>query len=155
MKNSLHQTHFVYVSVCHFLPWIVRVLLFFLYHHQYSGGQAFQGQGGFYGAAGHRAAAGDHADDGRGLMLAVASDVEAIENVMDEVDRLESLLRSEDETSVSSKTIELKANIKKLVTAPEFVEALNRLEVQGAPIWGLSTAEREMIVEAKEKMRQA
>ena len=88
-------------------------------------------------------------------MLAVASDVEAIENVMDEVDRLESLLRREDETSVSSKTIELKANIKKLVTAPEFVEALNRLEVQGAPIWGLSTAEREMIVEAKEKMRQA
>eukprot|EP00527_Entomoneis_sp_CCMP2396_P008619 CAMPEP_0198154822 /NCGR_PEP_ID=MMETSP1443-20131203/68806_1 /TAXON_ID=186043 /ORGANISM="Entomoneis sp., Strain CCMP2396" /LENGTH=163 /DNA_ID=CAMNT_0043821537 /DNA_START=32 /DNA_END=523 /DNA_ORIENTATION=+ len=120
----------------------------------YSGGQAFEGQGGFYSSGGHRASAGDrdHQQDGREFMLAVASDVQAIEHVMDEVDRLESLLESEDSGAVTNKSMELKNAIKKAVTAPDFVEALKRLEVEGAPVWGLSTAEREMIVLAKEKM---
>ena len=86
----------------------------------------------------------------------MAGDVETIGQTMDEVERLESLLRNEEEeqqsTSVTSKSIEIKSSIKKLLTAKEFAEALNRLEVEGAPVWGLSTDEREMIVLAREKM---
>ncbi|KAL7565031.1 hypothetical protein ACA910_020742 [Epithemia clementina (nom. ined.)] len=124
----------------------------------YSGGQAMEGQGGFYGSGGARAAAYDSSQDtkeeGRNFVLAVAGDVQTISETMDEVERLENLLRSEEEgsSSVTSKSIEIKSAIKKLLTAKDFAEALNRLEVQGAPVWGLSTDEREMIVSAREKM---
>lgn len=78
---------------------------------------------------------------------------------MDELDKLESLLRREEEkhkaASPPDKTVlQLKASIKKLMTAPEIVEALNRLEIQGEPVWGLSTDEREMIVLAREKFNE-
>lgn len=50
--------------------------------------------------------------------------------------------------------IELKAQIKKLMTSPEVSEALDRLEIQGEPVWGLSTEEREMIVMCREKIKE-
>jgi hypothetical protein len=88
----------------------------------------------------------------------MASDVQKITTVMDELDRLESLLRREEETqktkSSSPEQIRLKASIKKLMTAPDVVEALNRLEIQGEPVWGLSTDEREMVVLAREKFNE-
>ena len=114
-----------------------------------------EGQGGFYGSGGARATTEDlGSTDGRNMVLAVAGDVQTISDTMDEVERLESLLQesSSQETVVTTKSIELKASIKKLLTAHEFADALNRLEVEGAPVWGLSTDEREMIVLAREKM---
>ena len=74
---------------------------------------------------------------------------------MDELEVLESLLRHEgDEGVTTSKSIELKSAIKKLMTAPEVLEALNRLEIQGEPVWGLSSEEREMIMLAREKVNE-
>ena len=87
-------------------------------------------------------------------MIAFAADVEKIAAVMDQLDALEAELREEGKDSVSSKSLELKANIKKLMTAPDVTEALDRLEIQGEPVWGLSSDEREMIVLAREKMNE-
>ena len=121
---------------------------------QYSGGQATEGQGGFYGSGGARAAVLDYNsdDDERSKMLALAADVQKITQVMDELEKLESLLRAEDPGSVTGKSMELKNAIKKLMTAPEVLESLNRLEIQGSPVWGLSSEEREMIIAAREKV---
>lgn len=84
----------------------------------------------------------------------MAKDVETVSSAMDEYMTLERLLENEG-TEVNNKSIELKAAMKKLMTSPEFVAALNRLEVQGEPVWGLSTEEREMIFMAREKMNSS
>ena len=91
-------------------------------------------------------------DQERQRMIALAADVQHIQTVMEELDVLENLLRSEGEDNVSSKSIELKASIKKLMTDPTVLESLNRLELEGQPVWGLSSEEREMIVMAREKV---
>ena len=93
--------------------------------------------------------------DGRQAVLAMAADVEKISTVMDELYKLESELYDEGQGSVSSKAIELKASIKKLITSPDVTEALDRLEVQDEPVWGLSAEEREMIKMAKKKMNES
>ena len=101
-------------------------------------------------------------DGGRAAVLAIASDVQKITDVMDELETLESLLRHEtpdnsadtSDSSPTAKSIEIKASIKKLMTAPDVVEALNRLEIQGEPVWGLSSEEREMIVLARDKVNE-
>lgn len=125
---------------------------------QYSGGQATEGQGGFYGSGGARKIdnAGEHTQQMQ--MLALAADVQKITAVMGEVETLESLLESETKASngeVTGKSIEIKANIKKLVTSPEFTESLNRLEIQGSPVWGLSSDERELIIDARAKVLES
>ena len=113
-----------------------------------------QGQGGFYGSGGARVIKSSDVDsEGRQALLAYAADVK-ISAVMDELYALESELRDEGEDSVSSKSLELKSSIKKLMTSPDVTEALDRLEIQGEPVWGLSTDEREMIVLAREKMNE-
>lgn len=141
------------------------------YSLQYSGGQATEGQGGFYGSGGARAAfkpsttqdealEQDGDDKGATLFLALAADVQRVSLTMKEVQTLESLLSSSssssstEEETVDSKSIEVRQSIKKLMTAPEFSESLLRLEVQGQPVWGLSSAEREMIVLAREKVNE-
>mmetsp|Transcript_38605 Transcript_38605/g.78871 ORF Transcript_38605/g.78871 Transcript_38605/m.78871 type:complete len:94 (+) Transcript_38605:515-796(+) len=91
-------------------------------------------------------------------MLALAADVQKITDVMGEVETLESLLESENESSkgeVTGKSIEIKSSIKKLVTSPEFTESLNRLEIQGEPVWGLSSEERELIIDARTKVLES
>ena len=85
-------------------------------------------------------------------LLALAADVEKIDVTMKELEVLESLLSSEETNKVTSKSIELRQNIKKLMTSPEFLDSLNRLEVNGQPIWGLNSDEREMITLAREKV---
>ena len=85
-------------------------------------------------------------------MLALAQDVETIRAVMEQVEDFSSQLQSE--TAVSSKGIELKNAIKKLLTNPAVEQSLNNLEVQGSPVWGLSTQEREMIMLAREKRNE-
>lgn len=129
----------------------------------YSGGQATEGQGGYYGSGGARKlkeCTGGTDDDEptqwqRPQMLALAADVSKITSLMDEVDTLENLLH-EQTTSTSStptgKMIEIKSKIKKLCTQPELVECLNRLEIDGEPVWGLSSDERDMIVKARNRV---
>jgi glutamine amidotransferase PdxT len=83
-------------------------------------------------------------------MMALAADVQTIQQVMSELEVFENVLRNEDESHVSSKSIEVKASIKKLMTDSQVLESLNRLELEGQPVWGLSTEEREMIMLARE-----
>ena len=146
---SFYLSHLVYLRV--FCLFENQSLAFL----QYSGGQATEGQGGFYGSGGARVISSSDVDsDGRQALLAMAADVEKISSVMDELYKLESELFDLKEDSVSSKAIELKASIKKLITSPDVTEALDRLEVQDEPVWGLSADEREMIILAKQKMNE-
>jgi hypothetical protein len=105
--------------------------------------------------------------EGRNRVIAMAADVQRIQSTVTELDALEHLLLSEQEESnskssgrsndgstITSKTIELKNSIKKLITSPDVVESLNSLEIQGSPVWGLSTEEREMIVYLRDKMNE-
>ena len=118
---------------------------------QYSGGQATEGQGGYYGSGGSRVLPTTRAEHHIEL-LALAADVEKIYQTMKELETLESLLLAGQKDEVSGKSIELRQSIKKLMTAPAFLESLNRLEFNGQPIWGLSTDEREKINLAREKV---
>jgi hypothetical protein len=123
---------------------------------QYSGGQATEGQGGYYGSGGarHNMDQTYLGDESRRVVLALAADVEKIRNTMEELESLEALLLAESGDQVTPKQMELKNAIKKLMTAKEFVESLNRLEVEDKPVWGLSTEEREMVVTARDKVNE-
>lgn len=92
-------------------------------------------------------------DVSRQNMLALAADVQKITAVMKELDTLEGLLECETDAT-TGRSIELKAGIKKLMTHPEVLESLNRLEIQGSPVWGLSSEERELIITAREKVNE-
>jgi hypothetical protein len=91
--------------------------------------------------------------DTQNFMLALSGDVENIISVMKELDTLELELSQEQESSGRS-MIEIKANIKKLMTHPDVLESLDRLEFQGEPVWGLSSDERELIMMAREKVNE-
>mmetsp|Transcript_455 Transcript_455/g.855 ORF Transcript_455/g.855 Transcript_455/m.855 type:complete len:160 (-) Transcript_455:2671-3150(-) len=124
----------------------------------YSGGQASEGQGGFY-AAFNRASGGEKHDEiddteaKRRSLLAMAADVQKISSVMKELETLEGLLQRESDPT-TGRSIEIKSSIKKLMTHPEVLQALDRLETEGGPVWGLSSEERDMIVEAREKVNE-
>ena len=97
--------------------------------------------------------------DPRPQMLALAADVTNITNTMQEVENLEQILletvesnENGEEGGITGKTIEIKSKIKKACTNPEFIDSLNRLEVNGEPIWGLSGDERDMIMDARTKV---
>ena len=64
-------------------------------------------------------------------------------------DRLEEMLENESDPA-SGRSIEIKAGMKKIMTQPEVIQSLDRLEVQGQPVWGLSVQERELIQLARE-----
>ena len=53
--------------------------------------------------------------------------------------------------ALDEKVIEAKGNLKKLMTGDEVTELLSSLEMGGEPVWGLSTKERRLVREAKEK----
>lgn len=120
----------------------------------YSGGQATEGQGGYYGSGGSRVIE-PPVVSGRSQLLALAADVERVFSVMEELQTLESLLARESEDGISGKNIELRNSIRKLMTGAEFLDSLGRLEVQGSPVWGLSASEREMITLAREKVNSS
>ena len=136
---------------------------------QYSGGQESVGQGGFYASGGARAAdtttssssSSPTIEESRMSMLALAADVQKISSVMKELETLENLLAHDKERdgggggeTVSGRSIEIKASIKKLMTQPDVLESLNRLEIQGKPVWGLSSDERELIIMARDKVNE-
>ena len=121
---------------------------------QYSGGQATEGQGGYYGSGGSRVIE-PPVVTGRSQLLALAADVERVVSVMEELQTLETLYARESEDGISGKNIELRNSIRKLMTGAEFLDSLGRLEVQGSPVWGLSASEREMIILAREKVNSS
>ena len=142
------------------------------FHIQYSGGQESVGQGGFYASGGARAvdpsssssssSSSPTIEESRMSMLALAADVQKISSVMKELETLENLLAHDKERdgggtateTVSGRSIEIKASIKKLMTQPDVLESLNRLEIQGKPVWGLSSDERELIIMARDKVNE-
>jgi hypothetical protein len=86
-------------------------------------------------------------------MLAMAADVQKVTSVMSELETLEGLLQRETDPT-TGRSIEIKANIKKLMTNPELLAVLDRLETKGGPVWGLSSEERDLIIEAREKVNE-
>jgi hypothetical protein len=90
-------------------------------------------------------------------MLAMASDVQTIVRTMEELEKFEHLLQREETENpgkVSGKSIEIKNSIKKLMTTPEVLDTLNRLEWKGSPVWGLNMAERALVEAAREKVNE-
>ena len=90
-------------------------------------------------------------------MLALATDVEHIKMILDEIETLEHLLHKDQEehdNQVTNRSVELRGLIKHLVTNKEFSDCLDRLEQEGKPIWGLSSEEHDLISLAREKINQ-
>ena len=95
LTSVLFWTH---ALACHFPQYL----------YQYSGGQATEGQGGFYGSGGARVIKSSEVDsEGRQALLAMAADVEKISAAMDELYQLE----LEKEDGVTTKSIEIKASM--------------------------------------------
>lgn len=87
----------------------------------------------------------------------MAADVQSVTHVMDELETLEHILQREETESpgqVSGRSIEIKNSIKKLMTNSDFQGALNRLTLNGSPVWGLSMSERELVELAREKVNE-
>jgi hypothetical protein len=114
----------------------------------YSGGQASTGQGGFYGSGGARASSG--AVPHHPEAVARQADIAELSKIMSDVDAMENELRTLGGT-VTTRTIEIKARIKKTISNPKVREMLNRLEIKGEPVWGLSSKERDLVRAAKIK----
>jgi hypothetical protein len=108
----------------------------------YSGGHANYGQGGFYASGGSRVVAS--IPDHNPRALASQQDILELARIYADVENLESQLRAEG-TAVNSKTIELRSMIQKMVKNPKVLEILNRLEIKGEPVWGLSSQERDLV----------
>ncbi|GMI46261.1 hypothetical protein TrCOL_g310 [Triparma columacea] len=117
----------------------------------YSGGHASEGQGGFYGSGGARILQGSTSQ--RAGAVAHAGDVMELERVVGEVEKTEGLILQEGK-GVSNKVIELKATLKKIVTAPAVTEIMNKLEYKGEPVWGLSESERELVAYMRQKVNE-
>eukprot|EP00956_Cyclotella_meneghiniana_P014532 scaffold21794_cov47-Cyclotella_meneghiniana.AAC.2 len=133
------------------------ILAFFLgaLRFHYSGGQASEGQGGFYGSGGARVSTTE--TEHKPEMMALATDVENLTLVMEEVYNLEQTLEEEKakaDGGVSGKTLEISSKIKKIMTSVDVMETLKRLEVEGEPVWGLSSEERELVHDARQKVNE-
>lgn len=115
----------------------------------YSGGQESIGQGGFYGSGGSRKVEAPKRYAGA---TAAMNDIAELVAIMEQVEMLESELRSLGKT-VNSRSIEIKARLKKVISNPKVAELLNRLEIKGEPVWGLSSKERDLVRAARDKYR--
>ncbi len=69
---------------------------------------------------------------------------------MTEVEHLEAELRGLGNI-VNSRSIEVKARMKKTISNPKVRDLLEKLEIKGEPVWGLSSKEREMVRAARIK----
>jgi len=94
----------------------------------YSGGHASQGQGGFYGSGGTRIATSSptHHPEATARM----ADIMELKQLMESISIMESELFSLGPV-VSSRTIEIKARIKKMVSNPKVRDLINKLEIKG------------------------
>jgi len=118
----------------------------------YSGGQATTGQGGFYGSGGSRVR--DVKPAHHPEAIARQADIMELIQIMDSVELLENELRSLS-GPVSSRSIEIKARLKKTISNPKVRELLNRLEIKGEPVWGLSSKERDLVRSARQKYMES
>lgn len=121
----------------------------------YSGGQASEGQGGFYGSGGARASKLE--TEHKPEMVALAADVENLTLVMEEIYKLDAMLEEEKESadsSITGKSLEISSKIKKIMTSVDVMDCLNRLEVEGEPVWGLSSEERDLVHAARQKVNE-
>jgi hypothetical protein len=109
----------------------------------YSGGHANVGQGGFYGSGGSRVSKNVVAHHPEAM--ARQADIKDLVAIMNEVESIDTDLQSLGNV-VSSRSIELKARLKKTVQNPKVRELLARLEIKGEPVWGLSVKERSLVV---------
>jgi hypothetical protein len=105
-------------------------------------------QGGFYGSGGARKASG--APPHHPEAIARQSDINELTLIMNEIESLEQELRTIGGV-VNTRSIEIKARIKKTISNPKVREMLNRLEIKGEPVWGLSSKERDLVRAAKQK----
>ena len=113
----------------------------------YSGGQASAGQGGFYGSGGSRViASAAH----RPEASAQAADITEVAALMLTVTDLEAKLVGMG-NDVTTESIAIKNQINKLVRNPSVKALLERLEIKGEPVWGLSVSEREIVKDLKAK----
>lgn len=127
----------------------------------YSGGQASSGsgQGGYYGSGGARAKAEaksthDITQEQRSKMLAISTDVETIQLIMEEIQKMEDLLREdqiENDNEVTDRSVEIRGKMKSLVSQ-QLLESLERLEIEGGPKWGLTSEEHDLVMLAREKV---
>ncbi|GMH58638.1 hypothetical protein TL16_g08984 [Triparma laevis f. inornata] len=120
----------------------------------YSGGQAVVGQGGFYGSGGSRSATAPDARQ-RPEAVAHAADIKSLHTVITEIDTLESKLLSYPENEVSNEIIGLRSQMKKLVTRPDIMTILDKLEYDGEPVWGLNERERDVVKTLRAKVNEA
>eukprot|EP00968_Pinguiococcus_pyrenoidosus_P021920 scaffold2963_cov250-Pinguiococcus_pyrenoidosus.AAC.1 len=111
--------------------------------------QATEGQGGYYGSGGSRVI--QTSVQHRPEALADLSAMERLEEIMNEVEELETAAVAE-EGSLNDVLLQNKAAVKELVTSSEMTNLLSRLEMNGQPKWGLSTREREIVKSAREKI---
>jgi hypothetical protein len=72
-------------------------------------------------------------------------------SIMDTIELLENELRTIGTNVVNNRTIEIKARMKKTISNPQVRELLNRLEIKGEPVWGLSSKERDLVRTARQK----
>ena len=107
-----------------------------------------QGQGGFYGSGGARLKTVTPAHHPEAV--ARQTDVEALSKIMNDLESIEQELRSLGNV-LNSRTIELKAKLKRTISNPSVLELLNRLEIKGEPVWGLSGKERDLVRAARQK----
>ena len=118
-------------------------------------GQASEGQGGFYGSGGARVSKIE--TEHRPEMLALAADVENLTLVMEEIYKLDEELEKEKEQhegQLTGKSLEISSKIKKVMTSNDVMDCLNRLEVDGEPVWGLSSEERDLVHYARLKVNE-
>ncbi|GMH83447.1 hypothetical protein TrVE_jg4909 [Triparma verrucosa] len=120
----------------------------------YSGGQATVGQGGFYGSGGSRSSSSPDSRQ-RPEAVAHAADIKSLHNVISELDILESKLLNYPQNEVSNEIISLRSQIKKIVTRPDVMKVLDKLEYDGEPVWGLNDREREVVKTLRAKVNEA
>jgi hypothetical protein len=76
-------------------------------------------------------------------------------SIMDNIELLENELRTIGTNVVNNRTIEIKARMKKTISNPQVRELLNRLEIKGEPVWGLSSKERDLVRTARQKYMES
>lgn len=115
----------------------------------YSGGQASEGQGGFYGSGGSRVqtSAPKHHPEA----LKKKDDIDEARKIMEDIHDMEGKLLAMGSAPVTTESMTLKNEINKKARSARVKELLGRLEIKGEPVWGLDVGERELVRELKEK----
>ncbi|CEG50414.1 uncharacterized protein PHALS_08126 [Plasmopara halstedii] len=101
----------------------------------YSGGQPSEGQGGFYGSAKTRSETGSKFRPGA---RAEPQDLTKLQHLMNQWEAQKVSLAAEERKKLLARI------------ASEEGTLIQRLLIRGAPVWGLSTQQREFVAECNE-----